>query len=166
MERNSSVAAKVRAVALALAGMLVAISASAGSQTLCPPMAAAMPDGWVTVGIGKAFCLSLPSTLRRKPVRSKDSLSGEFESAELHLMFDYGPYSSPLTEFASQQPRVESIVVDGHNAKLVSTPGMTAVHVPAAGARHALTVIVRYGDEGSQPRALQIVQAIRFAATN
>jgi len=79
---------------------------------------------------------------------------------------DYGAYSSPLTEFANEAPRIEAITVDGQKAKLVSTAGMTAVHVPATGARQALTVIVRYSDEGVQPQALQIVRAIRFTTTN
>jgi len=166
MTHKPSAAAKVRACALAGGMALMATVAVGGPQPCGQSMANPVPEVWVTVGIGQAFCLSLPPTLRRRPMRSKDSLSGEFEGAGMQLMFDYGAYSSPLTEFANEAPRIEAITVDGQKAKLVSTAGMTAVHVPATGARQALTVIVRYSDEGVQPQALQIVRAIRFTTTN
>lgn len=165
MPSTPSARARQVALALAIGGVFLALRAQAAPAPPCGTVAAAVPEGWVTVAIGQAFCLSLPPTLRRRPMRSKDSLSGEFESAELQLMFDYGAYSSPLTEFASLQPQVEAIAVDGHEAKLVVLPGMTAVHVPAAGARQRLTVIIRYGDPATQPRARRIVQAIRFSTT-
>ncbi len=83
-------------------------------------------EPWKTIKAGTVFTFMAPASVLAKEPRGIDSLVGEYDSEEFGLWFDYGPYTGPFGEDATNDPRfaspakLERIVIDGREAQLLT----------------------------------------------
>ncbi|HUR39073.1 MAG TPA: hypothetical protein VM222_06245 [Planctomycetota bacterium] len=101
------------------AGVVLAFLAIAScAQTESAPAS----PGWKTLTPISAFRVTVPSDLIEIPVKAIDSFVNHYKSSTLELDFDFGWYSSTLSEW--KDPKVgeyseELTVISGRQAKLV-----------------------------------------------
>ena len=80
-----------------------------------------VPSDWVEVDSNCKFTFRASKDVLRKDVHGVDSCVGKHESESLSFGYDYGQYSSPLTEYKGNPNYSESTVsIDGVSAKLIA----------------------------------------------
>jgi hypothetical protein len=130
-------------------------------------------DGWSTFTREGAFSFRGPCELRGGPEQGVDSRVGSYRLPGMVLWYDYGGYSSPLTEwnmYADYSTRPST--VDGHDAIVVTAanrsatdglPYLTGIHVPEVSrAGLKLTVFAQSVSESERELLLRMFQTIRF----
>lgn len=166
--------------ALALAACGIATRGGAVLGGVPEPCGAAGADtaGWRRVDAGP-FSFAAPREYRRQRVRGIDSYLGRWSaSRRREVSFDWGMYSSPLDETATQlqDSRECTAEIGGRRARVVSGydsagtwhgPGRT--YVVAAAWRDVrpgmhLTLSATAPDSADVPALLSIVRSIRFDA--
>ena len=131
-------------------------------------------DGWQAVDAGP-FSFALPPDLVDEQPQGVDSLVVHYRSDDLQVVADYGVFTSDFSEFDPFVPVVESVVVDGREARLLTadvTGGgwdgdfITALHVPLdppeGWSTMALGMLVQYDDEALAADAACITTTVRF----
>jgi hypothetical protein len=127
--------------------------------------------GWTTFTPEDAFSFCAPRELRGGPEQGTDSAVGMYELTGLKLSYDYGAFSSTLTEWSSNQKyATRPVTVDGRSATVVtaidpaSTQGtlLAGIHVPHASGGAKLTMWASCRSESDQQLALRMFETIRF----
>ena len=166
---------------VALAAMLISIagvsaigcsSAPSHSQAYPPrptgkESLSAIPDAssWHKVDAG-AFSLFAPSAWEFHQLQGIDSYVGEFVGDGAKLTFDYGPYSSPLTEAKAPTYVIAHKSIGGFPAKIVSpsTPGhgLTGIYFHDVGRSNKLCLWGKDLTSTQQELVLKVFETIRF----
>jgi hypothetical protein len=129
--------------------------------------AVVVPSDWVTVDSTCGFTFQAPADLVRKNVQAIDSCVGQHESKTTTMSYDYGGYSSPLTEFASAPNYSESVVaIDGASGKLIAcdegNDRFIGVYVADDGRGAKLQASVRCSTEACEDTARTILSTITW----
>jgi hypothetical protein len=124
-----------------------------------------LPDGWVTVDVRELFSFGAPPGIREKPVQGIDSLVGTYEIGEIELHYDYGGYSSSLTEYAPLDGYTrKDVLIDGWAAELVTTnAGNLGIVFPKVPSGAKLTLYARFKRPESSDVVRKILLSIKFA---
>ena len=139
-------------------GLLCALlAAGCGQQS-------AQAESWVRDCPGDAFCFERPAGLAPRPGQAIDSLAVAYRGEGMDLTIDYGRYAMSLTHL--QQPRVESLAIDGRAARMLSEGPEFAlelrnVHPQLPQPLH-LTMVLRFTGEPSRAVALRLFGSVRF----
>lgn len=90
--------------------LLLLLSACAGAGS------SPAPEGWKTAGDPQTYTFALPQDFTEQS-------AGEFRTATTTLRCEFGPDADPLDAPAPQgaERNVDSVIVDGHPARLVRT---------------------------------------------
>lgn len=151
------------ALGICLAGILIAglsVLAHLGS------------DRWHQVDAGPFVFLAPPALEEVDSTGCTDSYCGQCVSSDLHVEFDYGPFSDTLDEW-SKSGSVEVVHIGGIRAKLgregdPTEPGFyrsMAVNFSSADTHMAgLTMWIDYKKPGDEATARKILNSIRFRA--
>ncbi len=88
-----------------------------------------VPLDWIAVHADTVFSMMAPPGTRFVRANGIDSFTGSLVGPDFELSFDYGLYSSPLTEHASDESyQVERILVQGKKAHIITSyvPGISS----------------------------------------
>ena len=112
------------------------------------------PEGWRRIELEGAFSFSVPESVRAQEAQIVDSLAGSLSDERIDILYDYGWYSSPLTEFDAQLVASSDGSLDGRPARFIETENLVGVHVPTVVDPNRFTMIVRFRAPrtGSSPR--------------
>ncbi len=123
-----------------------------------------LSDARVTVDVRELFSFDAPPETKEKPVQGVDSLVGVYQIGDIELHYDYGSYSSPLTEFDRYDGYMrEEVVIDGWAAELVTTDtGNMGVVFPKVPSGAKLTLYARFKKLESSEIVREILLSIKF----
>ena len=135
--------------------------------------AACAPDGTKTFDAQHVFTFRAPCTLQAAPQKGADSLVGEYTDTGLVLDYDYGGYSSDLTEYQSWSSyEKQTVVVGGKSGYIVTAvdPGpdaglayMAGLYVPSADSMgDKLSFIASCDSAARQSAAVAILKTVAF----
>lgn len=119
---------------------------------------------------GAQFLFRAPCSWQGGPRQGIDSRVGQYQADGVRADYDYGAYSSPLTEFADYPGYArKTLRIDGREAYLVvvdqaptseGTPFVAGVHIPKANAHAKLTLIIRASTREARDRLLDVFRTI------
>lgn len=129
------------------------------------------PAGWKTLSPQGLFKVAVPEDLSEVPVKAIDSFVGSYRSSTLTLHYDYGWYSSTLSEWKNPQEggySEEETVIAARPAKLVfSRDGeenarvyVAGVHFPEIGRTEGGVTSLTVTLESVQPIASDLARRI------
>jgi len=135
--------------------------------------AACAADGWRTFEAQhKVFTFRAPCTMSGGPQQGADSYVGEYADTGMLLDYDYGAYSSDLSEYQSLDSyQKQSVVVGGKSGYIVTgvNPGSSAgayvagLYVPDTGTTGAkLSFVAACDSTARQNTAVAILKTIAF----
>lgn len=153
-----------------IALFLVAGSAQAGD------LSGEVPSDWVRLQADSVFSLSAPAGTTYTPAQGIDSIVGSFDAAAFQLNFDYGAYSSSLTNLSEEEDyQTRDVEIDGKPAKIVTAvapiyseqqPYFIGVHFPDLGqsvvGTTRLTLYAMLESPDTYPLIEQIYGTIQF----
>lgn len=112
--------------------------------------------------IGDAFVFTGPADLSDTGAHGFDSMAGVRANPLMRVEYDYGRYSSDLSEFAGASTVRRAGTLDGREAWFVETPALAAVHVPAVRTGTRFTLLVFCSGRAQREQALALIHSIRF----
>ncbi|HEX8393383.1 MAG TPA: hypothetical protein VF665_13650 [Longimicrobium sp.] len=132
----------------------------------CGPLPEPDP-GWELRDEGP-FSFRLPREYRKQEVHGIDSFVGEYAASGRNFLFDYGMYSSSLTEWdAARQFHACRDSITGHQVKIVTAHEADGRYVAGVVWRELepglhLTIHARARTAAQQQEALAAMRTVRF----
>jgi hypothetical protein len=128
-------------------------------KTLCG-IGCLQPSEYTTIDEGP-FTFKVLGNWHKDEIQGIDSLVGRYTQNGKSIFFDYGWYSNSLDNLKDNDLyNEESIMIDGHEAKLVTSWDriyVTAVHIKDGD--NGLTFVVNSGESFER----EIIESIRFS---
>ena len=147
-----------------------------------------IPEGWRLIEVDRAFSFSAPESVRAQDAQVVDSLAAtlsderivgqevlirgpELEALlrdlvardeRIEILYDYGWYSSPLTEYDDQLVSSSNDTLDGRPARFIETENLVAVHVPTVVDQTGFTMVVRFANPEHRDLGRADIASVRF----
>ena len=118
---------------------------------------------WQDIEVAGAFSFAVPPGVRESDEQGIDSMVGIWRDERIEAVYDYGWYSSPLTEFNAQVTHAHDGVLDGRTARFIETPQLVAVHVPVVSGQLRFTLVVRFAEAADRDLAEAVIASVRFS---
>ncbi len=121
-----------------------------------------IPEGWRLIEVDRAFSFSAPESVRAQDAQAVDSLTATLSDERIEIFYDYGWYSSPLTEYDDQLVSSSNDTLDGRPARLIETENLVAVHVPTVVDQTGFTMVVRFASPEHRDLGKAVIASVRF----
>lgn len=123
-----------------------------------------VPQDWQVIEVAGAFTFAVPPGVRESDEQGIDSVVGIWRDERIEIVYDYGWYSSPLTEFDAQVTQAHDGLLDGRTARFIETPQLIAVHVPVVSGQSRFTLVVRFAEAADRDLGKAVIASVRFLA--
>ena len=119
-------------------------------------------EGWRLIELDRAFSFSAPQSVRAQDAEGVDSLAATLSDERIEILYDYGWYSSPLTEYDDQLVSSSNDTLDGRPARFIETENLVAVHVPTVVDQTGFTMVVRFANPEHRDLGRAVIASVRF----
>ncbi len=143
-----------------IVSMIICISGLVSGCTVASSQE--IPEGWRLIEFDGAFSFTAPESVRAQEQQIVDSLAGTLSDERIEILYDYGWYSSPLTEYDDQLVSSSDGNLDGRPAKFIETESLVAVHVPTVFDQTRFTMIVQFNRPEDRELGRSVIATVRF----